>query len=70
VTVEVPVTIALAAVVLKQHLTPTQFVGAGLVVAAIVTMQLRLRPRGAAAAPVVSLLPRGEASASPARLAA
>ena len=28
-----------------QHLTPTQFVGAGLVVAAIVTMQLRARPR-------------------------
>jgi drug/metabolite transporter (DMT)-like permease len=45
VTVEVPVTIALAAIVLKQHLTPTQFVGAGLVVAAIVTMQLRARPR-------------------------
>ena len=45
VTVEVPVTIALAAVVLKQHLTPTQFVGAGLVVAAIVTMQLRRRPK-------------------------
>ena len=43
VTVEVPVTIALAAVVLKQHLTPTQLVGAGLVVAAIVTMQLRSR---------------------------
>ena len=41
---------------LKQHLTPTQFVGAGLVVAAIVTMQLRLRPRG-------------EALASPARAA-
>ena len=45
VTVEVPVTIALAAIVLKQHLTPAQFVGAGLVVAAIVTMQLRARPR-------------------------
>ena len=45
VTVEVPVTIALAAIVLKQHLTPTQFVGAGLVVAAIVTMQLRSRPK-------------------------
>jgi hypothetical protein len=75
VTVEVPVTIALAAVVLKQHLTPTQFVGAGLVVAAIVTMQLRLRPRGEAPlAPVVSLLPRlatraGEAEASPRRAA-
>jgi drug/metabolite transporter (DMT)-like permease len=75
VTVEVPVTIALAAVVLKQHLTPTQFVGAGLVVAAIVTMQLRSRPRAdAPAAPVVSLLPRlatraGEAEASPRRAA-
>src|SRR4029079_1610507 len=45
VTVEVPVTIALAAIVLKQHLTPTQFVGAGLIVAAIVTMQLRSRPK-------------------------
>ena len=45
VTVEVPVTIALAAIVLKQHLTPTQFVGAGLVVAAIVAMQLRSRPK-------------------------
>jgi drug/metabolite transporter (DMT)-like permease len=55
VTVEVPATIALAAFVLKQHLTPTQLVGAALVVAAIVTMQLRWRPRG-------------EASASPARL--
>ena len=75
VTVEVPVTIALAAVVLKQHLTPTQFVGAGLVVAAIVTMQLRSRSRGeATVAPVVSLLPRlatcaGEAEASPRRAA-
>jgi drug/metabolite transporter (DMT)-like permease len=45
VTVEVPVTIALAAIVLKQHLTPTQFLGAGVVVAAIVAMQLRARPR-------------------------
>ena len=45
VTVEVPVTIALAAVVLKQHLTSPQLVGAGLVVAAIVTMQLRRRPK-------------------------
>ena len=45
VTVEVPVTIALAAVVLKQHLTPAQLAGAGLVVAAIVTMQLRRRPK-------------------------
>jgi drug/metabolite transporter (DMT)-like permease len=55
VTVEVPATIALAAFVLKQHLTPPQLLGAALVVAAIVTMQLRWRPRG-------------EASASPARL--
>ena len=45
VTVEVPVTIALAAVVLKQHLTPAQLAGAGLVVAAIVGMQLRRRPK-------------------------
>ncbi len=45
VTVEVPVTIALAAVVLKQHLAPAQLTGAGLVVAAIVGMQLRRRPK-------------------------
>ena len=45
VTVEVPVTIALAAVVLKQHLTSPQLAGAGLVVAAIVAMQLRRRPK-------------------------
>jgi len=45
VTVEVPVTIALAAVVLKQHLTSPQLVGAGFVVAAIVGMQLRRRPK-------------------------
>lgn len=45
VTVEVPVTIALAAFILKQHLTPTQLAGAGLVVAAIVGMQLRRRPK-------------------------
>jgi len=43
VTVEVPVTIALAAIVLKQHLTSPQLVGAALVVAAIVSMQLRRR---------------------------
>ena len=45
VTVEVPVTIALAAVVLGQHMTPPQLLGAGLVVAAIVGMQLRRRPK-------------------------
>ena len=45
VTVEVPVTIALAAVVLKQHLTSPQLLGAGLVVVAIVAMQLRRRAR-------------------------
>lgn len=45
VTVEVPVTIVLAAVVLEQHLTPMQFAGAGLVVVAIVGMQLRRRPK-------------------------
>jgi len=45
VTVEVPVTIVLAAVVLKQHLTSPQLAGAGLVVAAIVGMQLRRRPK-------------------------
>jgi drug/metabolite transporter (DMT)-like permease len=49
VTVEVPVTIALAAVVLKQHLTTPQLVGAGLVVAAIVGMQLRRRSTRTAA---------------------
>ena len=51
VTVEVPVTIALAAVVLKQHMTTPQLAGASLVVAAIVGMQLRRRPGG----PVVDL---------------
>jgi drug/metabolite transporter (DMT)-like permease len=45
VTVEVPVTIALAAVVLGQHMTSPQLVGAGVVVSAIVGMQLRRRPR-------------------------
>ncbi len=45
VTVEVPVTIALAAIVLKQHLTTPQLAGAGLVVAAIMGMQLRRRPQ-------------------------
>ncbi len=45
VTVEVPVTIALAAVVLGQHLTPTQLLGAGFVVAAIAGMQFRRRPK-------------------------
>lgn len=44
VTVEVPVTIALAAVVLEQHLTAPQLAGAGLVVAAIAAMQVRRRP--------------------------
>ena len=52
VTVEVPVTIALAAFILKQQLTPTQLAGAGLVVAAIVGMQLRRRPRHRHAATV------------------
>lgn len=45
VTVEVPVTIVLAATVLGQRLTPPQLAGAALVVAAIVGMQLRRRPR-------------------------
>ena len=45
VTVEVPVTIALAAAVLKQTMTPPQLVGAGLVVVAIVGTQLRRRPK-------------------------
>jgi len=45
VTVEVPVTIALAAIVLKQHLSSPQLAGAALVVAAIVAMQLRRRPK-------------------------
>jgi drug/metabolite transporter (DMT)-like permease len=44
VTVEVPVTIALAAFVLKQHLTTPQLAGAALVVAAILTLQLRRLP--------------------------
>jgi len=51
VTVEVAVTIALAALILKQQLTPTQLAGAGLVVAAIVGMQLRRRPRRRRAVP-------------------
>ncbi len=45
VTIEVPATIALAAVVLGQHMTSPQLAGAGLVVAAIVAMQLRRRPK-------------------------
>jgi drug/metabolite transporter (DMT)-like permease len=45
VTVEVPATIALAAIVLGQHLTPLQLAGAGLVVLAIVGLQLRGRPK-------------------------
>jgi drug/metabolite transporter (DMT)-like permease len=45
VTVEVPLTIALAAIVLKQHMTSPQLAGAALVVAAIVGMQLRRRPK-------------------------
>lgn len=46
VTVEVPVTIALAAVVLGQHLTAAQLLGAASVVSAIVVLQLpRRRPR-------------------------
>ena len=44
VTVEVPVTIALAALVLKQHLTSPQLAGAALVVGAILAMQLKWRP--------------------------
>ena len=43
VTVEVPVTIGLAALVLKQHLTPAQLAGAALVVGAILAMQLKWR---------------------------
>ncbi len=45
VTVEVPVTIALAGFVLKQHLTPPQLGGAALVVGAILVLQVRRRPR-------------------------
>lgn len=46
VTVEVPVTIALAAIVLGQHLTAAQLVGVAFVVSAIVVLQLpRRRPR-------------------------
>jgi len=59
VTVEVPVTIALAAFVLKQHLTPAQLGGAALVVGAILTMQLKWRPRGeASASPVRRIVAR------------
>ena len=54
VTVEVPVTIALAAFILKQQLTPTQLAGAGLVVAAIVGLQLRRRPKPSRAATVAA----------------
>lgn len=46
VTVEVPVTIALAAVVLKQHMTTPQLAGAAIVVAAIAGMQMRRRQPG------------------------
>lgn len=45
VTVEVPVTIALAAVVLGQRLTPAQLVGAAFVVAAIAVLQAPRRRR-------------------------
>ena len=46
VTVEVPVTITLAAVVLGQHLTAAQLAGAAFVVSAILVLQLpRRRPR-------------------------
>lgn len=46
VTIEVPVTIALAAVVLGQHLTAAQLAGAAFVVAAILVLQLpRRRPQ-------------------------
>ncbi len=58
VTVEVPVTIVLAAVVLKQNLTPEQLTGAAFVVAAIVGMQLRRRPK-------LRLVPSSPAPASP-----
>jgi len=54
VTVEVPVTIALAAFVLKQHLAPAQLGGAALVVGAILAMQLKWRPRLPAARPASS----------------
>ena len=66
VTVEVPVTIALAAFVLKQHLTPAQLAGAALVVGAILAMQLKWR-RGVRLQPHphVGSSPRGKASASP-----
>lgn len=58
VTVEVPVTIALAAIFLKQHMTTPQLAGAGLIVAAIIGMQLRRRPKlrlvpGSGARPLV-----------------
>jgi drug/metabolite transporter (DMT)-like permease len=43
VTVEVPVTIALAAVVMGQRLTPAQLVGAAFVVGAIAVLQLPAR---------------------------
>jgi drug/metabolite transporter (DMT)-like permease len=60
VTVEVPVTIALAAFVLKQHLTPPQLIGATLVVTAIVVLQLR---RPAARRPALRLASRPPAAA-------
>jgi drug/metabolite transporter (DMT)-like permease len=43
-TVEPPVTIALSALVFGERLGPLQLLGAGLVVGAVVILQLRRRP--------------------------
>ena len=66
VTVEVPVTIALAALVLKQHLTPPQLLGAALVVGAILVLQVRRRPKlrlVSSPAPAVGLEPAEQLAA-------
>jgi len=44
-TVEPPVTIALSALVFGERLGPVQLLGAGLVVSAVVILQLRRRPK-------------------------
>jgi drug/metabolite transporter (DMT)-like permease len=44
-TIEPPVTIALSALVFGERLGPVQLLGAGLVVSAVVILQLRRRPK-------------------------
>lgn len=69
VTIEVPAGLTLAAVVLGERLAPAQLLGAALVVAAIVLLQLRLRlPRLVARPPgaTVHVLPVSAVGAEPA----